>query len=62
MLKIALVLFEIYVLVGKKGYKRISVPGSCKTICFCNSMIKHVNGYNMSKKLKNCICKKFFWV
>ena len=33
MLKIALLLFKIYVLVKKKGYKQISVLGSCKTNC-----------------------------
>ena len=34
MLKIALLLVKIYVLLGKKGYKWISVPGSSKTKCF----------------------------
>ena len=33
MLKMALVLFKIYVSMSKKGYKQIIAPNSCKTYC-----------------------------
>ena len=41
MLKIALVLFQIYVFMGKKRYKQISAPDSCKTYCFSTIGIDH---------------------